>query len=183
MRKEIGMVKQISAILMGILLMGGTLFTACAGGLESAVSAKSGDTVRVDYTGTLDDGEVFDSSVGKDPLEFTVGENQVIPGFEEAVIGMKIGESKTVKIPADEAYGAYREDMVLVVSRDKLPPGMNPQIGQWLELGQPGGQSIQVRVIDASESTVTLDANHPMAGKDLTFEIQLVEIVEVAESE
>jgi len=177
------MIKKTGAILMGILLMGGTLLSACAGGLESAVPAKSGDTVRVDYTGTLDDGEVFDSSVGKDPLEFTIGENQVIPGFEQAVIGMKIGESKTVKIPEDEAYGPYYEDMVLVVSRDKLPPGMNPQIGQWLDLGQPGGQAIPARVIDVSESTVTLDANHPMAGKDLTFEIQLVEIVETVENE
>jgi len=177
------MIKKTAAILMGILLMGGTLLTACSGGLESAVPAKSGDTVRVDYTGTLDDGEVFDSSVGKDPLEFTIGEGQVIPGFEEAVITMKIGESKTVKIPADEAYGPYHEDMVMVVSRDKLPPGMDPEIGQWLQLGQPGGQTIQVRVIDVSESTVTLDANHPMAGKDLTFEIQLVEIVESAEDE
>ena len=97
------MIKKTAAILMGTLLIGGMLLTACSGGLESAVPAKSGDTVRVDYTGTFDDGEVFDSSVGKDPLEFTIGENQVIPGFEEAVIGMKIGESKTVKIPADDA--------------------------------------------------------------------------------
>jgi len=183
MREETGMIKKTAAILMGILLTGGTLLTACSGGLESAVPAKSGDTVRVDYTGTFDDGEVFDSSVGKDPLEFTIGENQVIPGFEQAVIGMKIGESKTVKIPADEAYGPYHEDMVLVVSRDKMPPGMNPEIGQWLQFGQTGGQTVQVRVIDASESTVTLDANHPMAGKDLTFEIQLVEILESAEDE
>jgi len=177
------MIKKTAAILMGTLLIGGMLLTACSGGLESAVPAKSGDTVRVDYTGTFDDGEVFDSSVGKDPLEFTIGENQVIPGFEEAVIGMKIGESKTVKIPADDAYGPYHEDMVMVVSRDKLPPGMNPEIGQWLQLGQSGGQTMQVKVIDVSESTVTLDANHPMAGKDLTFEIKLVEIVESAEDE
>ena len=177
------MIKKTAAILMGILLMGGTLLTACSGGLGSVVQAKSGDTVMIDYTGTLDDGEVFDSSVGKDPLKFTIGENQVIPGFEQAVIGMKIGESKTVKIPADEAYGPYREDMVLVVSRDKLPPDREPEIGQWLQLGQPGGQAIPARVIDVSESTVTLDANHPRAGKDLTFEIEIVEIVEAVENE
>ncbi|MBA7531725.1 FKBP-type peptidyl-prolyl cis-trans isomerase SlyD [subsurface metagenome] len=139
--------------------------------------AKHGDTVKVHYTGKLEDGTVFDTSVDCDPLQFTIGEGQIIPGFEQAVLGMNPDESKTIKIPTDEAYGTRREEMVMVVDRNQLPADLNPAVGQQLQNRQPDGQTIVVTVTEVSESSVTVDANHPLAGKDLTFDIQLVEIV------
>jgi FKBP-type peptidyl-prolyl cis-trans isomerase 2 len=139
--------------------------------------AKNGDTVRIHYTGKLDDGTVFDSSDGRDPLEFTLGEGQVIPGFEEAVLGMNANDSKTMTIPSDNAYGPHREEMVVSVDRDQFPPDITPEVGQQLQMQRPDGQKMVVAVAEVSESTVTLDANHPLAGKDLTFDINLVEIV------
>lgn len=141
------------------------------------VQAKSGDTVKIHYTGKLDDGTVFDSSINRDPLEFTLAEGQVIPGFEQAVVGMSPGESKTQKIPVDQAYGPYREDMVIQVSREMLPPDLQPEVGQQLQVQQPTGQAIPVIVTEVNNGQVTLDANHPLAGENLTFDIQLVEIV------
>lgn len=139
--------------------------------------AKPGDTVKVHYTGKLDDGTVFDTSAEREPLEFTVGDGQVIPGFEQAVVGMNPGDSKTAKIPADEAYGPHRAEMVLQVGRDQFPPNIEPEVEQQLQIRQPDGQSFVVTVTDISETDVTLDANHPLAGEDLTFDIKLVEIV------
>ncbi len=139
--------------------------------------ASAGDTVRVHYTGTLADGTEFDSSAGREPLEFTVGGGQVIAGFDEAVTGMTPGESQTVEIPADEAYGPRRMEMMLNVSPDQFPEGMDPEVGQELQLSQPDGQAVVVRVAEVSDDGVTLDANHPLAGEDLTFEITLEEIV------
>lgn len=139
--------------------------------------AKDGDTVKVHYTGKLEDGTVFDSSVERDPLQFTIGDGQIITGFEQAVIGMNPGDSKTAKIPADDAYGQRREEMVAQVDRDQFPEHVRPKVGQHLQIRQPGGQSVIVRVTDISESSITLDANHPLAGKDLVFDIQLVEIL------
>ncbi|MCW3129649.1 MAG: peptidylprolyl isomerase [Methanophagales archaeon] len=139
--------------------------------------AKPGDTVKVHYTGKLEDGTVFDTSADRDPLQFTIGEGQIIPGFEQAVVGMNPGESKTIKVLTNDAYGPHREDMVLVVDRNQLPVDLIPEVGQQLQSRQPDGQIIVVTVIAVSESTVTVDANHPLAGKDLTFDIQLVEIV------
>ncbi|HEX8273097.1 MAG TPA: peptidylprolyl isomerase [Longimicrobiaceae bacterium] len=138
--------------------------------------AKSGDTVRVHYTGRLDDGSVFDSSEGREPLEFVLGAQQVIPGFEEAVDGLSPGEARTVDIPADRAYGPRREEMVLTVGRDQFPDEIRPEVGQQLQMSQDGQVAI-VTIIGVSEREVTLDANHPLAGKDLTFDVQLVEIV------
>ncbi|HUV02332.1 MAG TPA: peptidylprolyl isomerase [Desulfobacteria bacterium] len=138
--------------------------------------AKNGDTVKVHYTGKLEDGSVFDSSIDQDPLEFTIGESQVIPSFEQAVVGMDLNETKTVKIPEDKAYGPHRAELVAEVDRSQLPADLEPEIGQQLEGRQPDGQVVVATVIDVSESNVTLDANHPLAGKDLTFEIQLVAI-------
>ena len=138
--------------------------------------AKYGDTVKVHYTGKLEDGTVFDSSIDRDPLQFTLGEGQVIPGFEQAVVGMNLGESKTVTISMDEAYGPHREEMVVMVERNKFPEHMQLEGGQQLQIRQDDGQIIFVIVADVSESSVTLDANHPLAGKDLTFDIQLIEI-------
>lgn len=138
--------------------------------------AKQGDTVVVHYTGKISDGSIFDSSQGSEPLEFTIGEGEVIPGFENAVVGMSPGESKTITIPIDEAYGPYREEMVLEVDRSQMPPDWEPEIGQQLQIQQGPEQYIPVIVTDVSDSTVRLDANHPLAGEDLTFDIQLVQL-------
>lgn len=137
--------------------------------------ARSGNTVHVHYTGSLADGSVFDSSNGRDPLAFTLGDSQVIPGFESAVTGMQVGEEKTVTIPAAEAYGPHRDELVLVVQRSQLPDGLDPATGQQLQLSQDG-QSFVVTVTDVSDQEVVLDANHPLAGRDLTFELRLVDI-------
>lgn len=142
----------------------------------SMAGAKSGDTVRVHYTGTLADGSVFDSSDGRDPLEFTLGTGQVIGGFDDAVTGMAPGDRKEVTIPSDEAYGSHRDDLVLVVDRATFPPNVNPEVGQQLQMSQ-GGESFIVTVREVGDESVTLDANHPLAGEDLTFHLELVEIV------
>lgn len=134
---------------------------------------KNGDTVKVHYTGTLADGTVFDSSLEREPLEFTLGEGQLIPGFEKTVLGMSAGESRTVIIPAEEAYGPYREEMVLEVPRTQLPADMQPQVGMQLQIGEEQGEGMLVQITQVSDSNITLDANHPLAGKDLTFNIQL----------
>lgn len=139
--------------------------------------AKAGDTVQVHYTGTLTDGTVFDSSVGSDPLEFTVGAGQVISGFDQAVIGLDVGESKKTTIPAAQAYGDYRNELVFTVQKAQLPEGFAPTIGDQYQMTQPDGQAIVVSVKDISDTGVTLDANHPLAGRDLTFDIQLVAVV------
>ena len=172
------MKRWLSVLAIAILGLALVIGVACGGGEgeEGTAQAKDGDTVKVHYTGKLEDGTVFDTSIERDPLQFTIGEGQLIPGFEQAVVGMSPGESKTVEIPADEAYGPYREEMVLVVDRDQLPPDLQPEVGQQLQMRQEDGQIILVTVIDVSESSVTLDANHPLAGQDLTFDIQLVEI-------
>lgn len=138
--------------------------------------AKVGDQVAVHYTGKLEDGTVFDSSEGNEPLQFSIGSGQLIPGFEQAVIGMSPGDSKTTTIPADEAYGSYHPEMVLVVDREQMPSEMPVSVGLQLQIQQQGGQTIPVIVTDVTGSQVTLDANHPLAGEDLTFEIQLVGI-------
>ncbi len=137
---------------------------------------KDGDTVKVHYTGTLKDGSVFDSSEDKEPLEFTLGKGQLIPGFEKAVEGMSKGDSTKVEIPADDAYGEPREDLIISVPKSQLPDDVEPQVGMQLQVNQPDGQSIPVRVTEIEEEEIKLDANHPLAGKDLVFEIELVEV-------
>lgn len=138
--------------------------------------AKQGDTVRIHYTGTLEDGTVFDTSQNRDPLEFTLGEGKVISGFEEAVEGMEEGEQKTAEIPSDDAYGPRRDDLVLTVAREQLPADLEPDVGDQLEMRTQDGQTFPVVVAEVGDERVQLDANHPLAGKDLTFEIQLVEV-------
>ena len=138
--------------------------------------AKAGDTVKVHYTGTLDDGSVFDSSVDREPLEFTLGQGTLIPGFEEAVVGMQLDESKTATIAHEEAYGPHRPEMIAEVDRARFPDNLEPEVGQHLQMRNEQGHVMTVVVSEVSETSVTLDANHPLAGKDLTFDIELVEI-------
>ena len=140
------------------------------------MKAKTNDKVKVHYTGKLTTGEVFDSSQGRDPLEFTVGGGQMIKGFDEAVNGMEINEQKTVTIPSAEAYGDKRADLIQEIPRDQLPEDMQPEIGQKLVATNDLGHQTQVAVTGVSESAITIDANHELAGKDLVFEIELVEI-------
>jgi peptidylprolyl isomerase len=135
-----------------------------------------GDSVKVHYTLTLDDGTEVESSVGGTPLEFTAGAGQMIAGFDHAVVGMSVGESKTVRIPPEEAYGPYQEELVQEVPRDMLPPELELEIGAQLQAQRPDGQLVLFTVIEVTESTVTLDANHHLAGEYLTFNIELVEI-------
>jgi peptidylprolyl isomerase len=137
--------------------------------------AKLGDKVQIHYTGTLDNGEQFDTSVGQEPLEFILGKGQVIPGFEDAVMGMELGEKKTVLIPATEAYGNYDEQLVFEISREQLP-AMDVEVGMQLSMEQPSGHSIPVTIIDVSDTGIVIDANHPLAGEALTFELELVSI-------
>jgi peptidylprolyl isomerase len=138
--------------------------------------AKNGDTVKVHYTGTLDDGTIFDTSLERDPLEFTLGEKQMIPGFEAGVLGMEVDETKTVKIASDDAYGPHHDERVIEIPSSEVPADMTIQVGQTLELASPEGQSVIVQVKAITDDIVTLDANHPLAGKDLNFEIKLLEI-------
>lgn len=140
-------------------------------------TVKNTDTVRVHYTGTTDDGVTFDSSRERDePLEFTMGQGQLIPGFEKAVEGMSVGDTAKVNIPTEEAYGPVREDMIVEVERSRFPEDISPEIGQQLQIQQPNGQPMPVVVKEVNETQVTLDANHPLAGQALTFDIELVEI-------
>ena len=139
--------------------------------------AKTGDKVKVHYSGKLADGTQFNTSANQEPLEFTVGAGEVIAGFEEAVVGMNPGDTKTATINADEAYGDYDDELILEVERDQFPPEITPEVGQRLQLHQPDGEVFGAVVTAVDDQTVTLDANHPLAGQDLTFEIELVEIV------
>jgi peptidylprolyl isomerase len=138
------------------------------------IQAMRGDNVQVHYTGTLDDGTVFDSSLGKEPLSFALGSGQVIAGFDEAVLGMAVGESKVVRVPKDKAYGERNEQMVMQVPIEQVPPDLQPAPGMRLEMGGAHGEIVRVVVTDITPTHITLDANAPLAGKDLTYEIELI---------
>jgi peptidylprolyl isomerase len=138
--------------------------------------AKTGDTVKVFYTGKLDDGTVFDSNVGQEAMEFKIGEGMLLPGFEDAVLGLETGGRATAKIPAAEGYGLVQEEMIVVLNRSEMPKNLDPKVGQRLQFGSPEGKVVVV-VTNTTPETVTVDGNHPLAGKDLTFEIELAEIV------
>lgn len=138
--------------------------------------AKVNDTVKVHYTGKLKDGQVFDSSLERDPLQFTLGGGQMIKGFDEAVNGMSLNEKKVVEIPSAEAYGERNEQLIQEVAKAQLPSDMNPQVGQTLVATNEAGQQTHVLVTDVADEHIKIDANHPLAGKDLIFEIELVEI-------
>jgi len=139
--------------------------------------AQAGDLVKVHYTGRLADGTIFDTSMEREPLEFTLGEGELIPGFEQAVLGMTTGESKTATILADQAYGPHRAERMIDVERHHLPSDLQPELGQRLQMTRPDGTTINVVVTTITETQVTLDANHPLAGQDLIFDLTLVEIL------
>ena len=138
--------------------------------------AKEGDKVKVHYTGKLDDGRVFDSTKDRDPVELKIGEGKVISGFEKGIIGMEEGETKNITIEEGEAFGPRREDLVVDVNKDDFPEGIEPFVGQQLQIKQPDGSTIPVTVTDIAGEITTLDANHPLAGQSLRFEIELLEI-------
>ena len=139
-------------------------------------TAKVNDKVKVHYTGKLSSGEVFDSSVDREPIEFVVGGGQMIKGFDDGVLGMGLNEKKTLNIPADQAYGESNPALVQTLDRTQLPPDLKPEVGQTLVAGSPEGQEMHVQVTEVTEVTITIDANHPLAGKELIFDIELVEI-------
>lgn len=137
---------------------------------------KDGDTVRIHYTGTLMDGSVFDSSEGREPLEFKVGSGQIITGLDEALPGMDVGDTKKVQIPVEKAYGPVNSEMQQAVPREGIPDDIPLEIGLQLHMQTPSGQPMPVTVVAVDEATVTLDANHPLAGKDLTFDVEIVSV-------
>lgn len=139
--------------------------------------AKSGDSVKVHYTGKLEDGSVFDSSRDREALEFTIGENQVIAGFEEAVEGMEPGDKETVTVAPEKGYGERVEALVADVEKDQFPADVEPEVGQRFQVSQENGQNVVVEIVEIGNDVIKLDANHPLAGKELTFEIELLEVV------
>jgi len=138
---------------------------------------ENGQKVKIHYTGTLDDGSQFDSSAGRDPLEFEMGAGMVIPGFEKGVAGMEVGEKKTIHIPAAEAYGERREEMVMQFERSQLPEDLKPEVGMGLQMQGPQGQPVPVTVTAVDDEHITIDANHQLAGQNLNFELELVEVI------
>lgn len=139
--------------------------------------ASQGNTVAFHYTGSLDDGTVFDSSQEGDPLRVTVGNGEIIPGVEQALEGMEPGEEKSVTINSDDAYGPHRPELVQEIERERIPPHVDLTVGNRLEGKDPSGRTLHLTVLETNDSTVKLDANHPLAGKDLKFDLKLVEIV------
>lgn len=139
-------------------------------------TAEHGTTVHIHYTGRLNDGSVFDTSEGRDPLAFEMGSGQVIPGLDKGMRGMAVGDKKTIEIACAEAYGEHFAEGVQVVPRDQLPPEMEPQIGMQLQANSPDGQTVMFVITAVDDANVTVDANHPLAGKDLTFDVELVAV-------
>jgi peptidylprolyl isomerase len=139
--------------------------------------AKTGDNVKINFKGTLSDGSVFADTAESEPLEFKLGEGRILPGIENSVEGMEVGESKSIKISPEQAYGQRRDELVQEVGRENFPQGIEPKIGQKFEIPQPQSQPLVVTVVNVSEETVTLDGNHPLADQELTFDLELVEIL------
>ena len=138
---------------------------------------KSGDKVKVHYHGRLTSGETFDSSAGREPLEFEVGSGMVIKGFDDGVIGMKVGDKKTINIPAENAYGEKNQEMIINYPKEQFPEGIVLEVGTPLVMSNPSGQQFQVKIAEVKDDTVVLDANHPLAGEELIFDLELVEII------
>ncbi len=138
--------------------------------------AKTGDSVKINLTGKLEDGSIFANTTDSEPLEFKLGEGKILPSIENAVEGMNVGESKSVKVPPEKAYGPRREELIGEVDRNKFPENVVLKAGQQFEVPQPEGRSVVVKVVDVSEQTVTIDGNHPLAGRELNFDLELLEI-------
>jgi peptidylprolyl isomerase len=143
---------------------------------EFIMAAKNGDIVKVHYTGTLDSGDIFDSSREREPLAFTIGEGKLIVDFEKTVIGMDIGETRTINIPAERAYGIKNDELIVGIPREHFPADLTPEKGQRFQANQPNGQVMPIVIVGVNETTITVDANHPLAGQDLTFSIELISI-------
>jgi len=139
--------------------------------------AQNGDKVKVHYHGKLRSGEIFDSSQGRDPLEFELGSGQVIKGFDEGIQGMQVGDKKTIEIAVVDAYGEKQQEMIIEFPKDQFPPDMNPESGMQLMMSNGSGQQFPVTIVEVKEESVVLDANHPLAGQELIFDLELVEIV------
>jgi FKBP-type peptidyl-prolyl cis-trans isomerase 2 len=139
---------------------------------------KENNTVKVNYTGKLSDGQIFDSSEGKEPIEFTLGQGQLIPGFEKGLIDMKLNEKKTITIPKDEAYGDVNKDLIQEVKKTELPQDMAPEVGMGLVSKSPDGQEMNLMVVEVREETIVIDGNHPLAGKELVFDLEVLAITE-----
>jgi peptidylprolyl isomerase len=144
---------------------------------KSVEHVENGDTVKLNYVGKLEDGTVFDSSATGEPIEFTVGSAMIIPGLEKGIMGMAVGETKTITIPAEEAYGPPRPELVMKVPKDKLPQDVELEVGGQLESHQPDGRIIYATITEIAGDTVTLDANHPLAGKTLIFDVEVADII------
>jgi len=166
------MKKSITFMFFSIFIA--AFLSGCSSSVEKV---ENGDTVRLNYTGKLEDGTVFDSSVDREPIEFVIGSGTVIPGLENGVIGMAVSENKTITIPMEDAYGPIRPEMVLKVPKNMLPQDMEYEVGGQLESRQPDGRIMYATITDVAEDTVTLDANHPLAGKTLIFEVEIMEII------
>jgi FKBP-type peptidyl-prolyl cis-trans isomerase SlpA len=141
---------------------------------------KENNTVKVNYTGKLSDGQVFDSSEGKEPIEFTLGQGQLIPGFEKGLIDMELNEKKTITIPKEEAYGEVNNDLIQEVKKSELPQDMTPEVGMGLVSKSPEGQEMNLLVIGVKEESIVIDGNHPLAGKELIFDLEVLEIKDEA---
>ncbi|RPD93063.1 peptidylprolyl isomerase [Aureibaculum marinum] len=139
---------------------------------------KENNTVKVNYTGKLTDGQVFDTSIGREPLQITLGQGQLIPGFEKGLIDMKVNEKKTITIAKEEAYGDVIEELIQKVERTQLPQDITPEVGMGLVSKAPDGREMNLRVVEVSEDSIVVDGNHPLAGKDLIFELEVLEILE-----
>ena len=176
--KEAVAARKKKQVRYGIIAAAGIILVALLGfAMFNPFVAKAGDTVNVFYTGTLDDGTVFDTNVNATPLAFTLGKGMVIPGFDEAVVGMAVNDEKTVRIPADKAYGSYNSSLVHVLNRSALPANMTPVVGQFFTIRRTtDGATSVVKIINVTPSTITWDENHELVGKNLTFSIKLVAI-------
>ena len=144
---------------------------------------KANNTIKVNYTGKLADGQVFDTSEGKEPIEFVLGQGRLIPGFEKGLIDMKLNEKKTIEISKDEAYGEVNKDLIQEISRTQIPQDMEPKVGMGLVSKTPEGQEINLMIIEVKEESIVIDGNHPLAGRDLVFDVEIVEIKETVITE
>jgi FKBP-type peptidyl-prolyl cis-trans isomerase 2 len=145
---------------------------------DSMNQVKENNTVKVNYTGKLSDGQIFDSSEGREPIEFTLGQGQLIPGFEKGLIDMKLNEKKTITIPKEEAYGDVNKDLIQEVNKTELPQDMTPEVGMGLVSKSPDGQEMNLMVVEVREETIVIDGNHPLAGKELVFDLEVLAITE-----